>query len=93
MTIALFFERLSINWLKDRMGCDWQFFQKSVELKIRYKQIQDKELNRNLWGLVNDAGQYEPPKYNPDRYRNYYYYYDVEDVMEMYENKPREDKD
>jgi hypothetical protein len=27
----------------------------------------------------------EPPKYDTERYRNYYYYYDKEDVMDIFE--------
>ena len=64
MSLGLWVEDVSIRWLTDRFGCDYNRLQKFAELEARHKQITDQK--KAPWGKT------EPPKYNVDRYINYY---------------------
>jgi hypothetical protein len=49
LLIALSFviERQAINWLFNRNGCDFNIFQKMIEIELRIKQIEQDEKDNN----------------------------------------------
>ena len=42
MAIGLYFERLAINWLTNRNGCNYRKLQKLIELDLRFEAISEK---------------------------------------------------
>jgi hypothetical protein len=64
--VSLFVERQAINWLTDRWGCTFNKLQKFIELDTRRTAIVDQ------WDVI--------PKYQPDRYRDHYFYTDFDNL-------------
>lgn len=67
LTVGLIIERQAINWLTNRNGCNYNKFQKFVELDLRKQAIDEN------WEIM-------VPKYNVDDYKNYYYRPDFRDI-------------
>lgn len=73
---GLYIERFFINWLENRLGCNYQRFQKYTELELRIEQLESMEKKR--WRKTR------PPKYNTERYANFYFHHDFDDVRERF---------
>ena len=62
---SLILEKVSINWLENRNGCNYKRLQKFIELDTRVQMIHKGE---------------EPPTYNVDRYYLNYYRNDFDEL-------------
>jgi hypothetical protein len=71
MLFGLIVERLFINWLTNRFGCNFNKFQKCAEFDIRRKAL------KNNWDVC-------PPSYNVNNYRNFYYREDFDELAEKF---------
>jgi hypothetical protein len=67
IAMAYIIERQAINWLLNRWGCNYNVFQKIIEMENRVKLIEN-----NL----------EAPPYDPNRYKNHYFYPDFDMLKE-----------
>lgn len=69
MLIAFSFvlESFAINWLENRNGCNYNVFQKIIEMEERVKAIQALK---------------QAPQYNPSRYKNHYFYPDFDSLRD-----------
>lgn len=66
--VGLYLERVAINWLTDRRGCNYNKLQKFIELDLRRQSI----IDRN-WAT-------EHPPYNIENYRHHYFNHDFDDI-------------
>jgi hypothetical protein len=62
-------ERVAINWLKNRFGCNHFKLQKFSELDVR----RDAATDRYNWDIQN-------PPYDINRYKKHYFRNDFEDI-------------
>lgn len=67
LLIGLVVERVAINWLKNRLGCNHFKLQKFAELDQRREAI------RYFWEKEN-------PVYDVNRYKDHYFYNDFDDL-------------
>lgn len=73
LIVALAIEKQCINWLVDRWGCNYNAFQKCIELETRKKFIDKK------WG--------NPPAYDPGQYHFHYFYKDLDQLLERFKEE------
>lgn len=70
---AYILERQAINWLVNRQGCNFNWFQKITEMEVRVKLIEQ---------------EIEAPPYDPLRYKNHYFYPDFDVLLERMTTEP-----
>jgi hypothetical protein len=78
LILSLLTEKQCINWLTDRWGCNFKRLQKFIELDIRRTAIEEK------WERI--------PVYNPERYRDHYFYTNFDNLKEKFIDKADHEK-
>lgn len=73
----LILERQAINWLLNRHGCTFNVFQKITEIENRVNLIEN---------------EVSCPPYDPQRYKNHYFYPDFELLWERMTESPKRAK-
>mmetsp|Transcript_34734 Transcript_34734/g.53326 ORF Transcript_34734/g.53326 Transcript_34734/m.53326 type:complete len:565 (-) Transcript_34734:5263-6957(-) len=68
---GLVVERIAINWLTNRNGCNFNKLQKCIEIDLRQQ-------------CINEQWDVCPPKYHVDDYKNHYYKADFESLKQRF---------
>lgn len=76
--LGLWIERISINWSRDRFGCNYFKIAKFAEMDIRKKAMKYRYQRMN-------------PTYDPKRYKQHYFLDDFDELYNLMTNKSYKD--
>jgi len=80
LAFGLVLEKQSINWLKNRMGCNFNRLQKFIELDLRMEAITKK------WSV-------QVPKYDINAYKDHYLLHDFDTLKKQFRQSESEEND